>query len=140
MFGPNQNLQLAINDLTRELKNSSENITEEEFNMALHSELAEYYSAISMCVQERYTGDLLKSIIRTEYVSCHDLYRHAKSMQFSDLQNLCRRFFEQMKIVALIQGNLTEDAAKSIMLSVETNLGCGRIENVSCARTVEFRN
>lgn len=131
MFGPNQHLHLAIEDMFKELKDLSENITEEEFNRALQSELHDYYTIISMRVQEYYTGDLLESIIRSEYPSCHDIYHIAKSMRLFDMRNLCQQFFKQMKILALIQGNLTAEEAKSIMRTVETSLSCGKMEKVS---------
>lgn len=49
----------------------------------------------------------------------------------------CRQFFKQMKIIAHIQGNLTEDQAKAIIQTVEINLGCEKIEEVRWIFKVE---
>lgn len=118
--------------MTRELANVHENITEEEFDIAKEFELnpvelAEYELDSEVC----YTGDILRSIILTEHVTYHERYRRAKQTQFSDMQHFCRHFFEQAKIRALIQGNLSGEAAISILQTFETNFGSKKIAHVS---------
>lgn len=121
--GPNENLHVVVNDITMELKNFANIVTEEELRKNIHHELD-----VGVCY---YAMELRSSIARAEHVLCHEQFRMAKSIQLSDMQEFCRKYFKQMKIVGLIQGNLSEDAAKSIMQLVETNLGCGIIEDVS---------
>lgn len=83
---------------------------------------------------EYYAKQLRTSIIRPGYLfkpSFHANSRVAKSVQLRDMQDFSRQFSRKMKILALIQGNLGEAAAKSMVQTVETNLGCGEIEDVS---------
>lgn len=77
-----------------------------------------------------YAIDLRTSIIRVGHASYHEKFRCAKLIEFDDMLKFCRQFFKQMKITAHIQGNLTVDQAKAIIQTVETNLGCEKIEEV----------
>lgn len=70
-------------------------------------------------------------IIRSGYVLRQEKLRHLKSVQLPDMREFCRQYFKQMKIVSLIQGNLCESTAKVILQIAETNLECGKIEEVS---------
>lgn len=106
--------------MTKELINVFENITKEEFDNALEFELnpiglAEYGDDVY------YTQDVLQSIILTEHVTYHERYRRAKQIKFVDLQNFCRQYFKQARILALCGGNLDEEAAISIMRTAEIN-------------------
>lgn len=118
--------------MTKELTNLSETMTDDEFDDALEDELHPH-AFLEFAEQQYYTGDLLKSIIQTEHVTYHDLYRCAKQIQYEDMQHFCRHFFKQAKILALIQGNLDEETAISIMQKVRINLGSEKVENVSFA-------
>lgn len=115
-------MNLVLNDITMTLKNIAENVTEEELRENIYHDLNMW---------TYYAVDVRTSIIQTGHALCHDKFRHAKSTTLSEMQVFCHEYFKQMKIVALIQGNLSETAAKSIMQMVETNLGCGKIEDVS---------
>lgn len=107
-------------------------MTEDEFDDALEDELHPH-AFLEFAEQQYYTGDLLKSLIQTEHVTYHDLYRCAKQVQYEDMQSFCQHFFEQAKILALIQGNLDEETAISIMRMVQTNLGSEKVEKVRFA-------
>lgn len=101
-------------------------MTEEELRQAIEGESKEFKFNFE------YTDELRKSIIRTGRISSHEKSRRAKSIQLIDLQNFCRELFESMKVLGLIQGDLSCDAAKSIMQMVVANLGSERCETVSC--------
>lgn len=131
-FGLNQKLHLVVDDFTRDFRKLPENVTEEELRNAIQNAFITDCDASSV---NYYAKQLRTSIIRPNYLlkpSCDANFRFAKSIQLSDFQQFCQRFFKQMKIVALIQGNLSEEAAKSIVQVAETNLDSGKLEEVSC--------
>lgn len=123
VFGPNQKLHLVLHDVTKNLIKFSENVTKEEFQNAIEKE-----NGLGL---GDFPADLRTNIIRVGHVLRHDKFRCTKSLKLSDIQHFSRQLFKQLKIVALIQGNLTAEEAKSIMRTVESNLGCEKIEDVS---------
>lgn len=108
-----------------------ENITEEELRNAIQNAFITDCDASTV---NHYAKQLRTSIVRPNYLlrpSCDVNFRLAKSIQLSDIRHFCHQFFKQIKIVALIQGNLNEGEAKSILQTAEANLDCGKIEEVS---------
>lgn len=122
---PNQNIHLVVNEKTMELKNFAENVMEEEIRKNLWDLGWPWF----------YASELRESIIQAKRVLCHDKFRVAKTIQLSEMQEFCRQYIKQMKIVALIQGNLNEANATSIIQKVETVLGCKKIKEVSLVCT-----
>lgn len=124
--GPNQNLHLVVDDITKDIRALIEKITEEELRNATQNA---YDSDSNAFTLKYYATELRTAIIRPGYLpSCDADSYFAKSIQLSEMQDFCRKSFSRLKIFALIQGNLCVIAAKSIMQMVEINLDCGRIE------------
>lgn len=72
-----------------------------------------------------------------KYFTCDDnisgleMKRMLRQIQLDDLTAFVRDMWKQMKIVAIIQGNLTEPMAQSIMQTVLTNVNCEKVIDVS---------
>lgn len=115
-------MPLVIHDITTYFVNFAENFSEEDLRKNIHHDLG---------VWSYYAVDLRKTICRSGHALCHDKFRVTSSIRLPDMREFCRQYFRQMKISALIQGNLSEAAAQSIMQLVETNLNCGKIQDVS---------
>lgn len=130
MMGPHEKLQLTVNFLTEELKKFHENVKDEDFREAIRDFWFAYNSLIasSPTVLADHTRE---SIIRVGYASSRDIFRCKESIEFSEMQDFCSRFFDRIKISALIQGNITADEAKSVIHALETNLGSAKIEEVT---------
>lgn len=129
MIGPNEKLHMTVNFVTEELKNFHKNVTEAEFCDAMRNSWVKYNRRTAP-LSDALANDIRMSIIRVGYASTLDIFRCMKSIEFTEMQDFCRQIFDQMKIFALIQGNITEDGAKAIMQTVEINLGCAKIDEV----------
>lgn len=131
MKGPHEKLQFTVNFVTEELQKFHENMKEEDFREAISGFWITYNSMIASS-PEGLADDIRMSIIRVGYASSRDIFRCKESIKFSEMQDFCSRFFDRLKISALIQGNITADEAKSVIRTVETNLGSAKIEEVMC--------
>lgn len=122
---------MVVDDFTRDFKMLSKEMTEEDLCNAIQNAFKSDTNAFTM---KYYAEQLRTSIIRPGYLfktSSQTSFWLTKSIRLPDMKAFSQQFFIQMKIFALIQGNLSEAAAKSIMQTVETNLRCGKIEDVS---------
>lgn len=77
----------------------------------------------------------LYSEIRREIVhhiqwSTYHLLNALEKINFNQLKAFSTGILKELKIRALIQGNMTEDSAKFIMGIITTNISCNKIENV----------
>lgn len=116
-----------MDDVTEKLINLHINVTEEEFRKAIQHEWDTNHVTFELASDDF----AQKNIIRIGHVSSLDKFRCSESIAFIDMQNFCHKFFTQMKIFALIQGNFTEEQAISIMEMVETKFDCEKIDEVS---------
>lgn len=74
---------------------------------------------------------LTYALVCAHAVSKFEMKRNLRQIRLDDLKTFCCDLWKQMKIIALIQGNITEETAQSIMQITLTNSNCGKIDNVS---------
>lgn len=119
-----------MDDLTKLLKKIVSNVTEEEYQNAVNVVWSDNKEKMTN-LNTDYAAELLSSIIRSGYVAPHEKLHFLKSIEFADFREFCQQLLTGMKIRALIQENFTVDEAKSIVRTVETNLGCKKTADVS---------
>lgn len=73
----------------------------------------------------------MHNIIRNDHVTEYEFYKQIDKMKFEDLENYAGKFFTQLKIKILVQGNLTKDQAMSIGQVVLINLNPGQVTDAS---------
>ena len=61
----------------------------------------------------------------------YEKYGLIGSITLEDIKTFGRDLLKEMRIQALIQGNVTEESAHNIMNAILTNFNCSRIEDVS---------
>lgn len=121
---------MIVDDMTKKLKNLLENATEDELCNAIDDVKNAKRNKFDFLCGE-IAADIRKSIIRVGHVTSVDKFSCAKSIEFAEMQNVLREFLKSVKIIGLIQGNLSVEQAKTIMQTVETNLQDEKIEEVS---------
>lgn len=132
VFGPNHNLHLAVHDIVKDMENFVENVTEEELDVVMRNDIEYYENYFTPNLYpEYYAKPLRATIIQTWHASYYEKYLLTKSFKTRDVQQFCRQFFKQLKIIGLIQGNMSEETSKSIVQTMEADLGCGKIDDVS---------
>lgn len=75
--------------------------------------------------------ELNNALLCAHSIPTFETKRQWRQIRMDDLKTFCRDLCTQMKIIALMQGNVTEEIARSIMQTTLANLDCGKIDNVS---------
>lgn len=127
-FGFNQKLHLTVEIFTDCLKSLLSNPSETEFKMALEQQLSTYET--ELLGPQTLSSDL-GSISRLKDLPIYEKIKYLRSATFKDFQEFCRKFGEEMKIKALIQGNVTESHALTTINKMLNELNFKKIENVS---------
>lgn len=75
--------------------------------------------------------DLHSNIIQAHYEPLYEKNKRMRSITFADFQQLCRHYCDQVRVKALMQGNIKKDHAMDIMQNVLKDLKFGKVADVS---------
>lgn len=127
--GYNQKLHVIVDAFTKCLKSLADDVTEEQYRVFVQ-QLSKMYENIFR--KPKSIGKELRlSVVQAHHVPLTLKNRRLKKIDFNDFQAFCRQYCDQVKIKAIMQGNLLEDRAQTIMQIVLSNLNCGKIHDVS---------
>lgn len=129
MSGFNQKLHLIVDIFNDCLKSLINNPTESDFNMAIQQQLKFYEK--ELLEPEMLSFDLRSNITRSKILPIYEKVKYLRSATFVDFQEFCRKFGEMMRVKALIQGNVTESHALSIVNKMLNGMNFKKIDNVS---------
>lgn len=122
-------MPLVIDIFGKTLKSLTTGPTKEEFNVFVQKQLEIYERDI--LDTELMAYELHSSVVQSQYRPLWEKYNHLRSVSFSDFQQTCRSFCEEVKIEAVVYGNMYEDDGVEIMKNFLNDFQCKRIENVS---------
>ncbi|XP_031638507.1 nardilysin-like [Contarinia nasturtii] len=123
--GFNQKLHLIVDVFCKCLKSLADDITEKQFKVFVEQFIDD--SEIDLLDTELLRSNVIKSHIHPVYKK----NQRIRSLKFAEFQQFCRKYGDQMRIKALMQGNLTEDHALNIMHNVLNELKYGKVEDLS---------
>lgn len=75
--------------------------------------------------------DLRLGVVDLNHIALAHKNRTLKTVTFEEFKAFCNRYLQQIKIKAVMQGNLDAERAETIMNDVLRVLDCGKIKNVS---------
>lgn len=127
--GFNEKLHLVVEVFTKCLKSLADEITEQQFQVFV-DERFQLYENVFLSPNVL-SFQIRSSIIETNHSPLFEINKLLRSIKFTDLQQYCGNFCKQMRIKALMQGNITESHAKTVMERVLDDLDCDKIEDVS---------
>lgn len=127
--GFNEKLHLIVDVFSKCLKSLADDSTEEQFNVFVQQQFQEYQN--DFLSPEDLSVELLLNIIHSDHHPLCERNKRLRSIKFGDFQRFCRNFCDQVRIKALIQGNVTKDLALKVVHNVLNELNCGRVEDVS---------
>lgn len=104
-------------------------MTEKSFHVFIQETVKDYEN-IFLDSQDM-NRNLRLSVSDTNHIPLNDKYRILKQIKLEDLKAFSKRYLQEFKIKAIMQGNLDADRAKQIMSDVKDLLTCGKIKNVS---------
>lgn len=121
-------MDYVVNEFSRCFKLLADDITEDQFEVFVQQELEFYESSLA---NQEVLAQWLQLNTLQSYHPLHEKHKHLRSIKFADFQRFCRDYCKQVRIKALIQGNVTADRALNTMRNLLNDLNCGRIEDVS---------
>lgn len=80
---------------------------------------------------ETLSSDLSASLGQSKVPPIYERVKYFRSATFIEFQEFCRKFGAEMRIKALIQGNVTESHARNVMDGMLSALTFNKIEDVS---------
>lgn len=120
---------MIVDAFTKCLKSLADDVTEEQYRVFVQQQMKVYENIFRK--PRSIAKELRLSVVQAHHVPLNEKNRRIKKIDFNDFQTFCRQYCEQVKIKAIIQGNLLEERAQSIMQIVLSNLNCGKINDVS---------
>lgn len=126
-----------MEELAREIKTLADDVTEEEFRVFVQ----QHNKALANAFQkpDSIANELRLTVIEKERAPMYLRNRQLRTITFNDFQHFCRNFTKEMKIKAIMQGNLTQDRAHSIVERFVETLNCGKIDNVIMNESKQLR-
>lgn len=125
--GFNQKLGSIVDRITKEMQSLFDEVDEHKMQTAIDG----YKEGLDMEGGSATVDRLISTLVCARYVSKFAIKEQLRQMRLDDLRTFCRDLWMQMKVIALIQGNMTEETAQSIMQTTLTNVDCAKIEDVS---------
>lgn len=129
MEGYNQKLHIIVNAFVTSLKNLTNEITQELFDTFVQQQFKNYENVFLK--PKSINRDLRLSVIDAGHIPLGDKNHILKEITLEDLKSFSVRFCEEMKVKAIMQGNLDANKAKQIMNDAMELLNCNKIKNVS---------
>lgn len=120
---------MVVEEFTNSLKSLLDNTTEELFKVFV-DQLLKTYENIFLH-PETLSDDLRLTVASTHHMLMNEKNKYLRSLKFTNFQDFCRDFCKQMRVIALMQGNITELHAKSIMQNVLNALNFDEVKDVS---------
>lgn len=128
MSGFNQKLHLIVEVFTKCLKALAEEATEKQFQVFVDQQFKTYENIFLK--PKVLTKELRLTLVEAHHMPLYEKNQRLRSIGFDDFQKYCRNFCQQMRIKAIMQGNISETHAQTVMQNVLNDLNCGKIENV----------
>lgn len=128
---------MVVDIFSQALKSLSEGPTEEVFNVLVQQQFEIYEKEILN--PDSVTKELRSSVIQLDYHPHWEKHKRLRTISYSDFQQFCRSFCEQVAIQAMAHGNIDKDHALDIVQNLLEHLRCERSENVSRFDTLTIK-
>lgn len=120
---------MIVDVFSKCLKSLAEDTTEKQFEVFVEQQFKTYEN---ICLKPKVLArELRLNVIESHHQPLYQKNQRLRSVNFADFQQFCRKYCEQVRIKAIMQGNITKDRALNIMHNVLNELDCGKVEDVS---------
>lgn len=127
--GYSQKLHLIVDVFSKCLKSLADDTTEKQFEVFVQQQFKTYEN---VCLRPKILSKELRlNVIESHHQPLYEKNQRLGSITFADFQQFCRKYCDQVRVKAIMQGNITEDRGLDIMNSVLNELNCGKVEDVS---------
>lgn len=122
-------MHLVIDIFLDCLKSLASISTEDQFRTAVQQQMNT--NELFLNHPKSLAGHLSSNAIQWQTPTIYEKNQCLHSLTFADFQEFCRNFISKMRIKALIQGNVTESHALSVMNKMLDELNFKKIDDVS---------
>lgn len=126
--GYNEKINLLIDTTTREFRNIVDDIDEAVFEMQ-KAEMKKNFGN-RLLSAETLELDYSTKVLRQDYWTSLEYFRAIDEVAIEEMQKFMLKFFRQMKIQVLVQGNITKSQAMEILATLQKNLECDALDEV----------
>lgn len=127
--GFNQKLHLIVNAFAEKLKTLANDVTEDQFSVFVEQQLKNFENIFLK--PKSISRDLRLSILDQNHIALPEKNQILKTLSFDAFKSFCTRYLQQIKIKAVLQGNLNATQAEKITNDVLDVLDCGKIDNLT---------
>lgn len=121
-------MHIIVNAFAESLKSLVDDVTEEQFQVFVEQELKNYENIFLK--PKSISKDLRLSVVDVNHIALPHKNRTLKTVKFEDFKAFCNRYLQQIRIKAVLQGNLDAQRAETITNDVLRVLDCGKIKKV----------
>lgn len=122
-------MHLAVDIFGKIMKSLISGPTEAEFKVLVQKQLEHYERGF--LDPEAMVEELRLIAMQPQLLPISERYKPLRTITFSNFQQFCRRFCEDVEITAYVYGNMYEDHAVEIIENFADDFQCERVENVS---------
>lgn len=124
--GYNQKIALFIDIFTKFLPICMAETDESLFNTIKEKMKTNYYKKLLR--GGILSNDYFSKVLLERHGTKYELYEEIGEVTLSEVKDLMLKFFQKLKVEALVQGNMTKDQAVKILDTVEANLNFEHLE------------
>lgn len=117
----NQKLHLIVDVFSKCLQSLADDITEKQFEVFVQQQYKVYENIFLR--PKILAKELRTNILESHHEPLYEKNERLRSIKYSD--------FQEVRIKAIMQGNLTQNTAHDIMNNVLNELNCGKVNDVS---------
>lgn len=122
-------MHLVVDIFSTFLKSLVNGPTQEQFNVFVQKQFETYKK--ELLDPKSLSKELRSGVVQLYHHPVWEKYKRLRSISFTDFQQFCCSFCMQVKIEAMVQGNIDKNHSIDIMQNLLKNLQCERIHNVS---------
>lgn len=111
------------------MKSLVDDISEDEFKVFVQQQYKVYSNIFQK--PSAIGNELRLTILENHHAPLTEKNQLLKNLTYNDFQEYCQNLTKEMKIKAIIQGNLTHDRALNITEKMLETLNCGKVIDVS---------
>ncbi|XP_001660612.2 nardilysin isoform X1 [Aedes aegypti] len=127
--GYNQKLPIIVDEITRAMRDFNKNINADVFDVIKKKLAKAYYNEIIKA--SKLSRDFRLKVVQENFWTTLERFNALKNLTIDALSDFSVRYFHQVKIQSLIQGNTRKQDALDVMSKMLTNLAPGEILNKS---------
>lgn len=125
--GYNEKLPIIVDEITKAMQQFDRSMSPDVFDVIKKKLAKAYYNEVIKA--SKLNRDIRLKVVQETYWTTLHRFNILKNLTIEDLRLFSKKYFQQVKIQSLIQGNTLKKDALAVMSNVLANLKTGDIQN-----------